>query len=304
MKDTKIFKFGKWIQTHLLPDELYTKIIFRKLHGYRLNLDAPRTLNEKLHWMKLRGPKIIDPELVDKYLARKYIEKTVGKDCLIPIYGVYESVDEFIPPDDTFLPYIVKPTHDSGIGLIYRKRDAYSIFEARRILKERLSKNHYYSSKEYPYRYLKPRIIVEQLLEDGSGGLPNDYKFHFFSGHLEFIYCSIDRVGADLRQIFDPNWKRLDFSWNKSTDRFRREAPDLPSPTNLPEMVEIASKLAGKYPYIRVDLYSIRNKVYCGELTFFQGSGFDKITPYEKDLELGQKIDINQIKKIHRLVNK
>jgi hypothetical protein len=296
--NNKIYQILKWIQLRCLPDSIYTRIIFRKIHGYNLNLANPTTLNEKLHWMKLKGPKFIAPILVDKYLARKYIEEKVGAKYLVPLIDIYDSADDFMEPTGEKLPAIVKTTHDSGIGVIYRQDSNHSIKFVREELKKRLRINHYHSTKEYPYKSLKPRIIAESLLTEKDGGLPNDYKLHFFEGKLEFIYCTIDRKGIDQRHIYDDEWKRQNFVWNKTIDKFDMKSPDLPRPENLNEMISIAEKLAAGFPYIRVDLYNVNGKIYCGELTFFQGSGFDKLSPYEKDLELGEKLDLKKISNI------
>jgi hypothetical protein len=294
----KIYTIAKWIQTHLIPTSIYSRIIFKKIHRYSLNLSDPKTLNEKLQWMKLKGPEFINPSLVDKLLAREYIEKTVGSKYLIPLYAVYNSSDDFITPSKSILPVIVKPTHDSGIGLIYKREEDHSITIARTELRRRTKINHFYSSKEYPYKNLTPKIIVEKLLMEQDGGLPNDYKFHIFNGEIEFIYCSIDRVGLDQRHIYDKDWNRLDLIWNKSKEKFNMKWADMPKPKNFDEMLLVAKKLADSFPYIRVDLYNIDGKIYCGELTFFQGSGFDRMTPIEKDFEYGKKLDIKEINKI------
>lgn len=42
-------------------------------------------------------------------------------------------------------------------------------------------------------------------------------------------------------------------------------------------MKELAEILAAEIPQLRVDFYCIHDKVYFGELTFFDGSGFDVI---------------------------
>ena len=62
-------------------------------------------------------------------------------------------------------------------------------------------------------------------------------------------------------------------------------------------MCEISKKIASDYPYVRVDLYNVDGNVFFGEMTFFQGSGFDRIFPYEKDLELGDKIILENLEK-------
>ena len=57
-------------------------------------------------------------------------------------------------------------------------------------------------------------------------------------------------------------------------------------------MKVIAAKLSKGIPHVRIDLYSVDNKVYFGEFTFFDSSGFEKFTPQEWDSILGDWITI------------
>ena len=288
----KVIHLLRFIQTRILPSELYSKVIFYKLMGYRLNLKNPRSLNEKLQWMKLRGPKFIDSSFVDKIAVRDYISSKVGAEYLVPLIGTWENVDDFNLPQEKLLPYIVKPNHDSGVGYIFRNGNEFSIDEVKSGLNKRLRINHYHRTKEYPYKKVVPRILCETLLCDAEGRIPDDIKFHCFGGNLEFIYVSVDREGIDSRHIYSRNWTRLSFSWNKDPSKFCRGDDDIPKPEMLNKMISIAESLAAGFPYVRVDLYNLDTKIYVGELTFFQGSGFDPIRPVKKDFELGKKLNL------------
>lgn len=57
--------------------------------------------------------------------------------------------------------------------------------------------------------------------------------------------------------------------------------PELPS--TFEEMKQVATKLSHGLPHVRIDLYSVDEKVYFGEFTFFDSSGFEKFTPREWD---------------------
>ena len=57
-------------------------------------------------------------------------------------------------------------------------------------------------------------------------------------------------------------------------------------------MISISRKLSEGIPHVRVDLYSCNNKVYFGELTFFDGSGFDDMSSKEWDLKFGSWIHL------------
>ena len=56
----------------------------------------------------------------------------------------------------------------------------------------------------------------------------------------------------------------------------------------------LAEKLATNIPHVRVDFYQTPEAVYFGEMTFFDGSGFDRIEPIEWDYKLGSWINLPQ----------
>ena len=49
----------------------------------------------------------------------------------------------------------------------------------------------------------------------------------------------------------------------------------------------IAKQLTEGFDYVRVDLYTTKDGIYFGELTFAHGSGYEKFRPKEFDLEWG-----------------
>ena len=64
-------------------------------------------------------------------------------------------------------------------------------------------------------------------------------------------------------------------------------------PKTWNEMYMTAMKFASYFDFVRVDLYEINGKVYFGEMTFFDGSGFEKIYPERWNIMLGENIKIN-----------
>lgn len=59
-------------------------------------------------------------------------------------------------------------------------------------------------------------------------------------------------------------------------------------PANLEEMIRCAEKISEGHAFLRVDLYSIRDRIYFGEATFYPASGLGRFTPLEWDLKIGQ----------------
>lgn len=103
----------------ILPDIFFLKCLYRLKFGRPLNLDATRSFNEKLQWLKLydRRPKY--SMMVDKAEVKKYVAGIIGEEHIIPTLAVYNRVEEI---DFDALPnqFVLKCTHDSG-GIVICK---------------------------------------------------------------------------------------------------------------------------------------------------------------------------------------
>ena len=131
---------------------------------------------------------------------------------------------------------------------------------------------------------------MEKLLLNKKRQIPEDYKFHCFNGKVEFISFHLDRFGDHKTGEFDTKWNLLPFSWACPSVKGRLDK-NTPKPQNLNKMIKIAEKLSKDFDYVRVDLYSVDDKIYFGELTFHHGAGFVKILPEEYDLIYGEKLN-------------
>lgn len=273
-------------------DKVYLKLMYRSYMKKKLNLDNPKTFNEKLQWLKLYNRNPMYTILVDKYEVRDYIEKLALKINLIPLIGVYDSVEE-IKFDDLPDEFVLKTTHDSGGVVICKNKSLLDIEKSCYKLKKSLSKNYYYSSREWPYKNIKPRIICEQIIKDKYGKLPVDYKFHCFNGKVDNVMLCVDRDSGNPKfYFFDREWNLL--RYNKAGINADKDFT-LPKPKMIDEMFNVAEELAKDLPFVRVDLYCENNKIYFGELTFFPDSGFDSNLLEETDLLFGNKIKLNSI---------
>ena len=74
---------------------------FRRELKY-LDLDNPRTYNEKIQWSKIYDSTPIKTELADKYLVREWVKKKKGEQYLIPLLGVYDCFDQIYFGEMTF----------------------------------------------------------------------------------------------------------------------------------------------------------------------------------------------------------
>lgn len=267
-----------------LTDEQFLKLQYYLSMGKHLDLENPQTFNEKLQWLKLhdRNPKYT--KLVDKYEVRKYVAEKIGEDYLIPLYGVYDSYDEI---DFAELPgeFVLKTNHTSGGVFIIEDKNEIDHEKLKEEVEMWLGRNYYGNHLEWPYKNVKPRIVIEERMVEESDSELKDYKFLCFNGEPEVMY-----IVSDSERIYD--FYDMDFN-RLSVKHVGENSPHpVPKPDRFDEMVELARKLAADIPHVRVDFYNINGQIYFGELTFYNWAGNQPFEPESFDYELGQKLKL------------
>ena len=273
-----------------MPDEDYLKRMFRWQMGYELNLDNPRTFNEKLQWLKLHDRNPLYTTMVDKFEVKKYVADIIGEEYIIPTLGVWKTFDEI---DFGQLPnqFVLKCTHDSGGLVICRDKQNFNLARAGKKINKSLRRNYYYWGREWPYKDVKPRILAEKYMEDETGAL-TDYKFYCFNGKPDCVLTCYERNTGDTKfYFFDRNWNL------KRYNKRGKEAPagfTKPKPPNINKMFVLAERLASASgaPFLRVDMYNVLGRVYFGELTLYPLSGYDLNRLPETDKLFGNMVDL------------
>lgn len=287
-KEVLIYLSNKKI-FHYIPDPLFLKFKFRLLMGRKLDLKNPKTFNEKLQWLKINDRKPYYSNLVDKYGVRKFIEDKIGSQYLIPLHEVYDSFDQI---DFKQLPnqFVLKTTHDSGGVVICKDKTKLDINAAKKKIEKSMANNYYWRKREWVYKNVKPRIIVEKYMEDNSGSSLKDYKFFCFNGKPEFMFIASDRSTDTKFDFFDMNFNNIPVQ-----QHYRRsENPlEIKKPEMFEEMKALAGELSKGFRHLRVDFYNINGKIYFGELTFYHFSGTEKFEPAEYDEIFGSLLDIH-----------
>ena len=274
-----------------LPDEVALKIIYKNAFNKKLDLQNPKTMNEKLQWLKLYNRKPEFSLMVDKCEAKKYVASIIGEEYIIPTYGVWEHFDDI---DFESLPeqFVLKCTHGSGDVVICKDKSQFNASTAKVKLEKSLKTDYYKISREWPYKNVKPRIIAEKYLEDNSGGL-TDYKVYCFNGKAKMMLIASDRFTEKQAKFdfFDKDFNWLDFTWGNPRSEEKPEKPFL-----FDELFSLAEVLSKDLPHIRVDFYVVNSQIYSGELTFFDGGGFDSIEPYEWNIRIGSWLKLPDTK--------
>lgn len=283
-----------WVNTRLVPEKMYIKQRYKKHFGKPLNLHNPKTLNEKIIWLKLNDRTPLHTKCADKYAVREYISYNIGEEYLVPLYYHTVEAKNIIPDNLPEPPYIIKTNHDSGGGIFVYDTSQIDWKEVQKSLKKRLKYNYYQASKEWQYKNIKPRIIVEKLLLTKENKIPFDYKLHCFNGKVITIQVDMERGTDDhYRNWYDTNWKREPFKWSSVKENGKKTDPsdfDVEKPSTLKEMIRLSEKLASPFSYARVDWYDVDGRLFFGEITFHHDGGNKPIEPEEWDLKLGEKL--------------
>lgn len=270
-------------------DEQRIRRKFRRAFGRRPDLESPKTFNEKILWLNLNDRRPVKTVCADKYAVRDWVSERIGDQYLIPLVGVFEDARDI---DLDSLPdgFAVKATHASGWNLIVQdKRQLDWPAETHR-LNGWLASSYYPYLREWQYRDIRPRLVVEELVLDEHGRIPSDYKLLCLTGaetQTIIVEVDLDRHTHHCRNMYDLDWNRLPF-------RLTYPASDehVPRPDRLDEMVEVARSLSRGFPFVRVDLYSTAGELRFGELTFTPDGGGGRFEPPEWDRRLGDLIEL------------
>ena len=297
-KPESIIKYIRHPQSALLPlagkgylnwldDRAFLKLIFKANVGYTLNLNNPRTFNEKLQWLKIYDHNIKYQTYVDKYAVKSYIADQIGEKYVIPTIGVWDEVNR-IDFDKLPSQFVLKCVHGSSCNIICNDKGSLDVQKTREKLEYWMHKNWYWLGREWPYKAIQPRIIAEQFLEDGTGQLM-DYKFFCFNGVVKCFKIDFDRSTEHRANYYTPDGALLEFGEMICPPDYERK---IAMPVSLSNMISIAERLSKGIPFVRVDLYEVKGQIFFGELTLYPAAGLGPFTEKKWDYTLGEWLQL------------
>lgn len=272
----------KWV-----PDKIHLQLMYRASLKKKLNLNNPKTFNEKLQWLKLHDRNPLYTKLVDKHLVKQWVAERIGSEYVTPTYAKWDKVDDI---DIEELPerFVLKTNHDCGGVVICDDRMHFDIEQAKELLKKHLSRNYYWGSREWPYKNVNPVVFAEEYIEPDDSDL-YDYKlFRFNNGRTITLVCTdrFSRAGLS-KTFFDEEWNVLEM-----TEGDHSSNPDIPVPKYFEKMKDLANTLAAGMPFVRVDFYEAHGRLRFGEMTFYPNSGCEAFNPSEWDETFGSWITL------------
>jgi len=262
------------------------------LYEKQCNYDIinPKTLPEKINWLKIFDTTSLKTLCADKIKVHQYCKKKLGKDICIPILKEYKSVDDI---DFNKLPksFVLKCNHGSGMNIIVTDKSKLDIDKVKEKLNNWLNCDFSFrNGYEMQYHKIDRKIFAETYMNDGHSDL-TDYKFLCFNGEPKLCQVINDRNNSNRHlNYYDMNFKfvnisRLDFPNNPTLIDKR--------PKCFKQMKEYAKKLAQEFKFVRVDFYEINGKIYLGELTFTPGAGRIAYKNPNDGIYLGNMLDLH-----------
>jgi TupA-like ATPgrasp len=276
----KIIKQAYALALQHLPDGPAIQLMYARRFKALPNLSAPRTFNEKIAWRKLHQKDPRFPVFADKLRVKDEVARLAGAQYVIETLWSGDRPED-IPFDRLTPPYVIKVSHSSGENIFVHTQadiDRPAIF---RSLHKQLAFSHHHRFREWGYKDIPRKILVERMLKTPDGGVPEDYKFFVYGGRTHFIQVDQARFERHARVYYDREWNTLPL-----TSVYPMGSPG-PRPARLDAMLALAEKMGTGFDSVRIDLYDAPEGIKFGEATFYHGAGLEGFSPPEWDRAFG-----------------
>lgn len=300
----KIYRLFK-TEIKLLLDSLRARKSFEEILEWRskkekIDIVNPKTFDDKLWYIKKHFYSALASKCADKATVREYVRSIGLDEILIPIYGIYTSpyeIDFVDLPDECY----VKCSHLSGANYLFKKGST-DVFWLRKLFGLYLKRDYYAASREWVYKGIVPRIIIEKKLENKNNEPLRDYRMFCFNGILKTVMINVGTATEQgehsegvIRSFYTPEFEPIpEVSIKGGVNG--NDLVSIVRPAEWNRMVDISQKLSKPFPFCRVDLYNIDGKIYLSELTFFPNSGINLMKPKEWAIKMGDWIDLEKCK--------
>ena len=261
--------------------EKYIKKKFKKNVGYEIDFSKkPKTFNEKIQFRKLYDKNPLYSICADKYRVREYVKNKIGEEYLIPLYLVTDKLTEE-QWDKLPNSFVAKANHNSGPVQIVKDKTKVNKKEIIKELNNQLKLDYGILSMEKYYSNIPRKIIVEKFLANSI----KDFRFHVFKNEDDLLNIFVQITDSELEESIMYNaltWTKINVG-----NGYKIKDGEYKKPLNYQKMLDVTKILASDFDYVRVDLYNLDGKIYFGELTFCDCSGFGKFTDEKWDYEFG-----------------
>lgn len=273
----------------IFSPKLNTKISFRISKGYWPSFKNPISFDEKVSWLKLfkyKNNKLVS-QCADKIKVREYVKDLELESILNEKYIEFNKVNEI---EISKLPqsFAMKWNIGSGGNFFVNNKDLITEKQIKQFMQRKKNRYGYLTYSEMHYRKIKPKIIVEKLLND-EGGL-DDYKVYCFNGVARYVMVCVGRENGNPKYyFFNQKWElqRINKDGINAEPMF-----NIPKPKGIEKVFKAAETLSKPFPFVRADFYLIKGEVIFGELTFTPSAAQDSNILDSMDKYFGDLIEI------------
>lgn len=287
---------SRWITFHLTYKAQISKRF--EIVGKSMNWESPKTLDEKIQYLKFYSDTTMWTRLSDKFLVRDYICKKGLSNLLVPILGKWDRASDI---DWDKLPdqFIMKVNHMSGDALICNNKQVLDTKKWTSYFESLLNMRYGLDNIEPHYSSIRPCIIAEKLLDASKQYIRSsslvDFKVWCIHGIAQYIWVCYDRIPDSVQvMMYDRTWTPLP-EMCVNTKHYRIADQIIDPPNSLSKMINAAENLAKGIPQVRVDFYEVDGSLYFGELTFTSCGGFNTQYSQKFQEELGSRIDLTKV---------
>ncbi len=276
-----------WKIIGILPSKIEYLILYYINKGKLPNFLSPRDYSEFIARDMFFNRNHKKAFLADKYKVREYVAERGLEHTLTELYGVWDDANKI---DFDLLPdkFALKIIRSAGMNIICNDKDKLDKNKTIKQLNQWLDTKHPIPYESH-YNKIKPLIIAEEFITDGSGVFPMDYKIHCAHGKPVFIQLVTERNerSPGRRIIYDTNWNNLHYVIEED---YHYENIEVPRPTHLGEMLKYAAVLSKGLDYARIDFYDTNERVIFGEVTLTPMGGWLSYFKQEALDLMGEKI--------------
>lgn len=235
-----------------------------------VNLKNPQNLIDRINWCKIYDKDERKTLWADKISAHLELSLSSLKDIVITPAYIFRT-NKFTKESFNTIPdgkWFFRCNHGSGWNMRFEKKKGNDPTYLISKLNEWLSLNYaYIGGYEWQYENINRGIIVQPDL-----GQLLDWQFWCENGEIKYIQLS-RKLGKNLEEFIcftDSSCENTDMYLGIKPMRFKLLSKEKETYKKMKPIVE---QLASDYKFVRVDLYSINDKVKFSELTFSPCSG-------------------------------
>lgn len=253
---------------NLMKQLIYIFLMEKEFYHWNrnfVNIWQPKLYTEKINYLRIfeycNNPKVT--ECVDKCEVKNYLKRMGKEDLCAKTYGIYDKAEDIrwksLPNS-----FVIKCNHGSGYNYICEEKAEVNTEKIVSTLKSWMREDYWKLHTELVYKNINKKILIEEYL----GKNIQTYRFCCFNGVPKVVYISTTQNGKDYFDYYDLRWRKT------KMNRYMGTNTAFEKPECLEEMVELAAELSRPFPFVRVDLYEIKGKIYFSEFTFLPAGGY------------------------------